>query len=51
MRRVDLPDVADDEAGDAPCWLNRVCPECGRLNAAAHPEACEACGAEFPADY
>lgn len=33
--------------GDAACWANRVCPECGRLNEAERPEICEACGAEF----
>jgi len=35
------------EGGDAACWANRVCPECGRLNDAERPEICEACGAEF----
>jgi hypothetical protein len=33
--------------GDAACWAHRVCPECGRLNAAEHPVVCEACGARF----
>lgn len=36
-----------DEGGDAACWANKVCPECGRLNEAAHPLTCEACGATF----
>ena len=35
------------EGGDAACWANRVCPECGRLNGAERPEVCEVCGAEF----
>jgi hypothetical protein len=33
--------------GDAACWAHRVCVECGRLNAAEHPEVCENCGASF----
>jgi hypothetical protein len=36
-----------DEGGDAACWANRVCPECGRLNDAERPEICQVCGAEF----
>ena len=40
----------EDEGGDAACWLNRVCPECGRLNGELHPVTCEACGAAFPLD-
>ena len=35
------------EGGDAACWANRVCPECGRLNEAERPVVCELCGAEF----
>ena len=38
-----------EEGGDSACWAHRVCPECGRLNQAEHPDACEACGAAFPA--
>jgi uncharacterized protein YeaO (DUF488 family) len=44
------PADANDEAGDPACWAHRVCPECGRLNQAEHPDACEACGAAFSAD-
>jgi hypothetical protein len=44
--RTESPSVAS-EGGDAACWANRVCPECGRLNEAERPEVCEACGAEF----
>lgn len=36
-----------EEGGDAACWANRVCPECGRLNGAERPVVCEVCGAEF----
>ena len=39
--------VAEPEGGDAACWANRVCPECGRLNEAERPVVCEACGAPF----
>lgn len=38
-----------DEGSDPVCWADRVCPECGRMDAdAGRPEVCEACGAEFP---
>ncbi len=43
------PATEDEEAGDPACWAHRVCPECGRLNQVEHPDACEACGAAFPA--
>jgi hypothetical protein len=36
-----------DEGGDAACWANRVCNECGRLNRVERPRTCEACGAMF----
>jgi uncharacterized protein YeaO (DUF488 family) len=45
------PAVENEEiGGDSACWAHRVCPECGRLSQAEHPDACEACGAAFPAD-
>jgi len=34
-----------DEGGDEACWLDRVCPECGGLAAAAPPVRCPRCGA------
>lgn len=40
---------ADDAGGEAACWLNQVCPDCGRLNATIRPLTCEACGAAMPA--
>ena len=40
--------VTVDAPGDAACWAHRVCLQCGRLNQAEHPEACEACGEPFP---
>lgn len=42
------PATEHKEGGDPACWAHRVCPECGRLNQAEHPDACEACGAAFP---
>jgi rubrerythrin len=32
------------EGGDAVCWLNRVCPGCGRLDDGPPPDRCPACG-------
>ncbi|MGH3194551.1 MAG: hypothetical protein ACRDOH_15960 [Streptosporangiaceae bacterium] len=40
----------EDTGGDPVCWLDRVCPECGRLNSPRHPVTCEACGATFPVE-
>ncbi|MGH3094636.1 MAG: hypothetical protein ACRDMV_01385 [Streptosporangiales bacterium] len=37
----------EPEGGDAACWLNRVCPECGRLNGELGDGTCETCGAEL----
>jgi hypothetical protein len=42
--------VAEDEGGDPACWLNRVCPECGRLSEDARSTRCSSCGAELPGD-
>jgi hypothetical protein len=42
------PATEHEEGGDPACWAHRVCPECGRLNQAEHPDACEACEAAFP---
>jgi hypothetical protein len=38
---------APTEYGDAACWANRVCQQCGRLNDTEHPVICENCGAHF----
>lgn len=35
----------EPEGGDPACWLNRVCPECGRLAEEAPPTRCAGCGA------
>lgn len=40
----------DEQGGESVCWLDRVCPECGRLS--EHPldgEACRTCSS-LPAD-
>ena len=41
------PATEHEQAGDSACCAHRVCSECGRLNQAEHPDACEACGAAF----
>ncbi|MFG2909064.1 hypothetical protein ACGF13_28850 [Kitasatospora sp. NPDC048286] len=35
-----------DEGGESACWLDRVCPECGRLRERPGPGPCESCGAD-----
>jgi hypothetical protein len=43
------PDRAPrDEVGDPVCWLDRVCPDCGRLAEERDAEACARCGADLP---
>ncbi|MEU9040682.1 MULTISPECIES: hypothetical protein [unclassified Kitasatospora] len=34
-----------DEGGESACWLDRMCPECGRLRERPGPEPCESCAA------
>ncbi|MGW0788337.1 hypothetical protein ACWD04_08785 [Streptomyces sp. NPDC002911] len=36
------------EGGEAPCMLDLVCPQCGRLSADRAPKFCSACGEPFP---
>lgn len=38
-----------DCGGDAPCWLNRVCPECGSIAGQEPPATCPQCHAAIPA--
>ncbi|MFG2823736.1 hypothetical protein ACGFX4_30470 [Kitasatospora sp. NPDC048365] len=33
------------EGGESACWLDRVCPECGRLDDRPVVERCRACEA------
>ncbi|MFD4658183.1 hypothetical protein ACFWP2_21445 [Kitasatospora sp. NPDC058444] len=35
-----------DGGGESACWLDRVCPECGRLRERSGPGPCENCGAD-----
>ncbi|MFF8769337.1 hypothetical protein [Kitasatospora sp. NPDC015120] len=35
-----------DEGGEAACWLDRVCDECGKLRERSGPGPCEHCGAD-----
>jgi len=52
MRRMDAPrDAAitgnlgrGNTGGDAVCWLDRVCPECGALNEGSPLDPCWRCG-------
>ena len=37
----------DDTAGDPVCWLDKVCPTCGRLNGTDDP-TCPRCGDTMP---
>ena len=30
----------DDQAGDAACWANLVCPGCGAIETEGHREGC-----------
>jgi len=39
-----------EEGGDPACWLNRVCPACGRLADDDPPTRCPDCGEELRAD-
>ncbi|GAA3478323.1 hypothetical protein [Streptomyces yanii] len=36
------------EGGEAPCMLDLVCPECGRLSPDPAPVFCSRCGERFP---
>ncbi|MFH9353310.1 hypothetical protein [Kitasatospora sp. NPDC017646] len=39
-----------DQGGESACWLDRVCPECGRLRERPGPGPCENCGADGDGD-
>jgi uncharacterized protein len=39
-----------EEVGDPVCWVNRVCPECGRFRVNPDFGTCENCGAPFADD-
>ncbi|MGY1635330.1 MarR family transcriptional regulator [Geodermatophilus sp. SYSU D00742] len=40
----------EPEGGDPPCWLQRVCPACGRMADEDPPTHCPACGELLPAE-
>ncbi|MFI0819331.1 hypothetical protein ACH4TX_25650 [Streptomyces sp. NPDC021098] len=40
------PTPAEPEGGDAACWLDRVCAECGALQDTSPFDRCRRCGAE-----
>lgn len=47
------PHAAPDstpEGGESVCWLDRVCPECGRLADTAPPTVCARCGSPLDRD-
>jgi uncharacterized protein YeaO (DUF488 family) len=44
LARLPLTDT-EDEGGESVCWLDRVCPECGRLSEGRTARTCPACGA------
>ncbi len=33
-----------DEGGESACWLDRLCPACGRMPDGAAPAHCSGCG-------
>ncbi|HEX4226980.1 MAG TPA: DUF488 family protein [Pseudonocardiaceae bacterium] len=43
-------EAARDTGGDPACWLNSVCPDCGRFVEDRPPTRCPRCGAEITAD-
>lgn len=42
------PVVDEDAGGDAACWLQSVCPECGRVCEDRAASVCPSCGADLP---
>jgi hypothetical protein len=38
------PDPVEPEGGDPACWLDQVCPACGRLSERLPAGRCAACG-------
>ncbi|WP_369130366.1 hypothetical protein [Modestobacter roseus] len=45
---ADRPRPAEPEGGDPVCWLELVCPACGRLAEEPRPTRCRQCGADLP---
>ena len=40
----------EPEGGDPACWLDRVCPACGRLTERTAEGRCAGCGEPWSAD-
>jgi predicted amidophosphoribosyltransferase len=40
--------MADSDAGDPVCWLERLCPECRAMPTEESPRVCWRCGAPIP---
>lgn len=49
LARLLAADPGGERGGDAPCWLNRVCPECGSIADDEPPTRCPNCHAAVPA--
>ncbi|MGY1857634.1 hypothetical protein [Modestobacter sp. SYSU DS0290] len=46
--RPTRPRPAEPEGGDPVCWLDRVCPDCGRLAEDPAAVRCARCGQSLP---
>ncbi|GAA0588620.1 hypothetical protein [Streptomyces crystallinus] len=46
--RIGVRAAAVDEGGEAPCSLDRVCPECGRMAVESDARYCARCGEQLP---
>jgi uncharacterized protein YeaO (DUF488 family) len=38
----------EERGGDPPCWLHRVCPQCGAIASTDPPTTCPQCRADMP---
>ncbi|WP_369355424.1 hypothetical protein [Streptomyces sp. cg2] len=45
--RTGVPDVLRDEGGEAACWLDEVCPDCGRPAESQGVPVCTYCHASM----
>jgi hypothetical protein len=44
LLHVTVEQPAEDEPGDAVCWLHELCPSCGAMPTAEQPDRCWRCG-------
>ncbi|GAB4079589.1 hypothetical protein GCU67_02615 [Modestobacter muralis] len=42
--------AAESEGGDPACWLDQVCPACGRLTERTAEGRCASCGQPWSVD-